>query len=167
MEEDEKILAQYKEGFEYLRQIERFIWQIPSIITLINGGLVAVVFTYMLNSGPIPRIITLLLALVLTLSICYVHNKHRYFAKIMTGNLSSIEQQLGIKHIQKTASATVKDEFHKKSLYPNGVWASYEPPKLLRFSGERAMRWAMYSMAIFIAWAIIYIRWFEVIQSVD
>ena len=99
------LLAQYKECYEHLRQHERFMWQIPSLLTLINGGLVVVVFTFMSGSGVVPKLFVLAIALALTLTMAYVQRKHRYFSKVLTGTLSSLEIALEVKHIQKVLFA--------------------------------------------------------------
>ncbi len=118
------LLSQYQQANEDLRQIDRFMWQIPSLLVVIVGALVVVVFTFMLQaSAPLwVREGVLGIALVLTVVMMFVQRRHRHFGSLMTGALSSIEYRLGVKHIQRTAIPDKSDpNMPKGVLYPKGL----------------------------------------------
>ena len=95
------LLAQYRECYEYLRQHDRFIWQAPSITVVINGALLAS-FAYIPENLWWVREIILLIAAITTFSLFIAAKKHRYFSELEQGTLFAIENELQIKHTQRT-----------------------------------------------------------------
>ena len=74
------IIAQYRECYEYLRQHDRVIWQIPSIVATINGVLIVVAFRYIQDL--VVREVLIGVGMVLTIALSHANVKHRYFAII-------------------------------------------------------------------------------------
>jgi len=88
-------LEQYRQCYESLRQHDRFIWQIPSLIILVCGALAVAAFAYVLEKCPRAAGAILLMAALISFALSLAILKHRYFAKVEQGTLTQIEGKYG------------------------------------------------------------------------
>lgn len=93
--------AQYRECYEYFRQVLRFIWQVPAVAVVVDGALVASAFA--LGAHWIVRELVLAIAFLLTAALTFAVFKFRYFAIIGQETLTRIEKCHAEKVIQRTS----------------------------------------------------------------
>lgn len=156
------LLAQYQQVCEDLRQVDRFVWQIPSLVTLISGTLVVAVFTLMLEyEAPLPaREAMLGFALLLLVTMCFVLLRHRYFEAIAVGTLSKLEETLEVKHVQRTPFPKDFDKLHPEDkMYPKGLRYDATPRSIWTdgIGGPKLLFWAMMIFALVIVILMFYI----------
>ncbi|MFC2012593.1 hypothetical protein ACFLVU_05625, partial [Chloroflexota bacterium] len=145
---DDRLLAQYREVYETLRQNDRFMWQLPSLLTIIVGTLVAVVFTFMYQAeAPVwAGEGVLAIALVLTAVMSNAQRRYRYFSTVMTGTLCKLEEAMEVMHIQKTADAEITE------IYPRGLRYKNPPLRCIKDGapGPDSLFWLMVFTAVVI-----------------
>jgi len=153
MGEDERtkvLLAQYREVYEYLRQHSRFMWQVHSLAVVISGGLIVASFAYIKEADLWwVRDAVLVIAGVVTTSLLLAMKKHRYFSDSEAWTLSSLEDALGTKRVQRTTR--IKYDKPREDKSEPEYWNKQEPEgkgsKLEIFYAKRsADRWLGNSM---------------------
>ena len=156
------LIAQHQQVCEDLRQVDRLVWQIPSLVTLISSTLVVVAFTLMLGYGAaLPaREAVLGFALLLLVTMSLVLMRHRYFEAIAVGTLSKLEKTLEVKHVQRTPFPKEFDDFHAgDKMYPKGLLYDATPRSGWAdgLGGPKLLRLIMMFFALIIVVLMIYI----------
>lgn len=108
--------AQYQQAYESMRQHDRFIWQTPALVVVIDGTLIVSTFALV----PIwwVREIVLACALVLTVVLTFALTKHRYFSGIEEEALTALEGHAE-KHIQRWSTPTGSKGYWGNARQPN------------------------------------------------
>jgi len=148
------LIEQYRQCFEHLRQVQRWIWQIPTIIISIGSGAVAAAFGY-LSGNKLGQSLLLGTAAILLFTMAFVLLRYRYFAGIWIGTIARIEDELDIKHVQLTGDADSEHgNLYKKVgtkglLYPSTPRTKMEG--LGGLSAEILLFWSMIGMGCVLA----------------
>ncbi len=154
------LLAQYQQVSKDLRQLDTLVWQIPSLVAVIAGTLVVVVFTVMSHSVLPAREIVLGIALLLMVGMSFILLRHRYFEAIAVGTLSRLEEKLQVKHVQRIPFPKKFDDIHPKSeIYPKGLLYDAAPKSIWRHGtpGPKLLFFFMVTMALGIIILMIYV----------
>lgn len=104
--------VQYRECYEYWRQVLRFIWQVPAVAVVVDGALV--VSTFALLTDWLVREFVLAIAVVLTAVLIFALFKFRHFSTIGQETLTEIEKLHAVKVIQRTSGAKNHSYWFKK-----------------------------------------------------
>jgi len=112
----EVMLAQYHECYKYLREHDRFIWQMLSIGVAISSATFIASYHYLADQ-PIIRGIVLLISSLFMFSLGFTCIKNRHFCEIEQGTLTAIEDILAEKYHTKRIQRTSKVEEKEKDRY--------------------------------------------------
>ena len=125
--------AQYREVYESRRQHDRFIWQTPAIVVVVDGALMVTTFAFV--HYWLIREFIIAFALIMTAVLTFALIKHRYFIDLEEDTLQALEDECADKRIQRMTEPT------KGKVY----WAKAETPNWLqKKSAHRVFRWGMY-----------------------
>lgn len=125
--------AQYREEYEAWRQHDRFIWQTPSIVVVVDGVIIATSFAFQVPWWA--REVIIGFALILTLVLTFALFKHRYFIDLEQETLLELERTHAEKCIQRMTEPEKGTEYWHKEEKP--AW-------LQKQSAHRLFRWGMY-----------------------
>ena len=154
------LLTQYQQVCEDLRQLDRLLWQIPSLVAVIAGTLVVVVFTVMSQAVLPAREGVLGIAFLLIVTMSFILLRHRYFGVIAVGTLSKLEKELEVQHVQRTPFPKKFDDMHPTyEMYPNRLLYEAEPQSIWKHGvpGPKLLFIVMLTMALAIVILMIYI----------
>lgn len=103
------ILEQYRQVYEDCRLHVRSFWELPSALSAINALLIAGSFFL---EQPTARIGILATGLLLTIALFFGLLKHEYYYRIGLKTLDIIEEELKLKHVQRSSTIDTDYEYH-------------------------------------------------------
>jgi uncharacterized membrane protein len=120
----DNLRIQYQQCIENFRMWDRHVWQVPSVVILINSAIIGVAFGY-LKDALIPSSMLLLFGMILSFSMFIAVKKYRFFQYHAIERMRAIERQLSIEPMRLV---TGKDGMNPKSWFerqPAGNWLAW------------------------------------------
>ena len=134
------------------REYDRLIFALPTAASAIDGAILTVAYAYV--EEPIPRLVLLLIAMLLTFSIIIQNIKHRYFSDIITENLIVLEHHLGWA-VQRVTTSDMMSRITKSEESTLRI-ETKKPSGLERISAHMAIRNAI--VVVFLLLVVLSIR---------
>jgi len=145
---------QYSETYERFRQHDRFIWQIPSIVVVVNG--VTVATAYSLDIPWWVREFIFFFVVVLTAVLILALVKHRFFVELEERTLLALEARYAERFVQRMTEPRL--DGIEPTEAKKGFWAeNRNPSRLERQSAHRFFASAM-SFILVLMFALLFIN---------
>jgi hypothetical protein len=129
----ENLRMQYIQCHEQIRAHTKAFWEVPSLVTAIDGGLVLTAFQFARNL--VVRELVLILASILTFTVYVALIKHNFYYLIERETLDNIEKELNLKLIQRQSLPKSNEKYwYDTRNYKYRWFEKWSATRLLKYS---------------------------------